>query len=77
MFTVHKTVESREMTSTRKIARIREIGARAGVEKKFGEARLRWLGHVEKTIGEDVVTITRKTETIGNQKIALPDILVT
>ena len=55
----------RWMMGIKRIEMIRteEIRARAGVadiSEKIREARLRWLGHVDRTTGEDVVMRTRK-----------------
>ena len=66
----------RWMTGIKRIEKIRneEIRARAGeanISEKIREARLRWLGHVERKIKEDAVmrrwkwvdSEDRKTET--------------
>ena len=53
-----------------------EIRARAGVAnilcEKIGEARPRWLGHVERNIEEVVVMRTGKMEVGGHQKTGRP-----
>ena len=58
-------------TIGKRIEKIRneEIITRAGVaniSEKIREARLRWLGHVERKIEEDVVMITWKMD-VGRQ----------
>ena len=55
----------RWMTGIKRIEKIRneEVKARAGVSnisEKIREARLRWLGHVERKSDEDVVMRTWK-----------------
>ena len=55
----------------KRIEKIRneEIRARAGVaniSKKIREAKLRWLGHVDRKTDEDVVMRTCKTEVDGH-----------
>ena len=52
--------------------RTEEITPRAGVRiasETIREARLRWLGHVERKTEEDVVMRTWKMEVSGHQKI--------
>ena len=52
-----------------------ETRARAGVaniSEKIREARLRWLGHVERKTEEDVVMITWKTKMNGRRNIRRP-----
>ena len=49
-------------------AGVAEIRARAGVaeiSENISEARLRWLGHVEKKTEQDVIMRTWKTEMVG------------
>ena len=41
-------------------------------EEKTREARLIWLGHMERKTEEDVVMTTWKTEVIGHRKIGRP-----
>ena len=56
-------------------ARNEEIRARTGVAKiseKIREARLRWLGHVERKTEEDVVMRTWKMGVGEHQKIGRP-----
>ena len=60
---------SRWMMGMKRIEKIRneEIRSRAGATKinaRIGEARLRWLGHVERKTQEDVVMRTWKTEMV-------------
>ncbi len=57
----------RWMTGIKRIEKIRneEVKARAGVSnisEKIREARLRWLGHVERKTQQDVVMRTWKME---------------
>ena len=52
-----------------------EIRARAGVaniSQKIIEARLRWLGHVDRKTEEDVVIRTWKMEVSGHRMIGRP-----
>ena len=52
-----------------------EIRARAGVtniSEKIREARLRWLGHVERNTEEGVEIRTWKMEVGGHRKIGRP-----
>ena len=58
----------------KRIEKIRneEIRARAGmanISEKIREARLRWLGNVERKTEDDVVMITWKMEVGGHRKI--------
>ena len=62
------------MMGIQRIEKIRneDIRARAGVaniSEKIKEARLRWLGHVERMTDEDVVMRTWKMEVGGYRKI--------
>ena len=61
----------------KRIEKIRneEIRARsdvANISEKIREARLRWLGHVERKTEEDVVMRTWKMEVGGHRKIGRP-----
>ncbi len=67
---MNEKIRNEEIRARAGVANISEkISTRAGVEnisKKIREARLRWLGHVERKTKEDVVRGTpkdRKTET--------------
>ena len=55
--------------------RTEEIRARAGVAnigEKIRDARLRWLGHVERKTEDDVVIRTWKMEVGGHRHIGRP-----
>ena len=65
------------MMGIKRIEKIRtkEIRARAGVaniSKNIREARLRWLGHMERKTEEDAVMRTWKTGVSGHRKIGRP-----
>ena len=67
----------RWMRGLKRIEKIRkgEISARAGVANirgKIREAKLRWLGHVERQTEEDVVMRTWTMEVGGHRKIGRP-----
>ena len=44
----------------------------ANISENIREARLRWLGHVERNTDEDVLMITWKMEAGGHRKIGIP-----
>ena len=46
----------------------------ANISEKIRDARLRWLGHVDRKIEEDVVIRTWKMEVGGNRKIRRPQL---
>ena len=67
----------RWMMGIKRIEKIRkgEIRARTGVaniSEKIREAKLRWLGHVERQTEEDVVMGTWTMEVGGHRKIGRP-----